>query len=82
MLLRDARNGKQAKNLKWKYVSPAGIEQATLAFEPCALDPSATLSYQAVLNFYTIMAFNLTNTHDVQCMYQIDYGLVCSCKVL
>ena len=55
--------------------------QRPLAYQSGACDRSATPT-GCVLNSNTILAFNKTNTHDVQSMYQIDYGLVCSCKVL
>ena len=55
--------------------------QRPLAYQSGAFDRSAPPT-GCVLNSNTILAFNKTNTHDVQSMYQIDYGLVCSCKVM
>ena len=45
--------------------------QRPLAYQSGACDRSATPT-GCVLNSNTILAFNKTNTHDVQSMYQID----------
>ena len=69
-----------SKNAKMKiYVSI--VNKRPLAYQSGACDRSATPTGY-VLNSNTILAFNKTNKHDVQSMYQIDYGLVCSWKVL
>ena len=68
--LREAvRNGKQAKNSNWKYVSPAGFEPETYASQAGALDHSDTVTGDELcLKVLHIHGIWIKSTRDNTCI--------------
>ena len=78
------QEGKQAKNSKWKYMSPLGIDSATLWFLAGHLD---RLAIEAVdyLCFKLVQYSEMTGiawgfSKHVALLYKIDYGYITFCN--